>query len=138
MKFALPNPKRLAIGFGVILVGLALLFITVTTIINSTHPDKKVRDGLVILNKFDPEHSQWELKNLRDYGAPCIKLNDSLYQCHEHYPDRWYITVEGCKRYRADPPTSTCDRKYIRTMRVDLETYRTYLVGAKWHERVNT
>lgn len=129
----------LLVGAGLVLFGSVALFV------QSTHPDKKVRDGVVVEHKFDPAHDDTYWVQVYD-GQTCFTTGSGTNQtrtCTNHYhpeqrtdhiPDRWYIRVEGCKRYRADAPIEYCTKKSKRRMQVTQADYNALPIGAKWTE----
>lgn len=133
-------------------LGLATVIVSLCglgayAIVQSTHPDKKVREGRVIERKFIPAHDESYTVQVYD-GETCYPSYDSYTKsykqnCTSHYhtewrtdhiPDAWWVKVEGCKRLKAADPLETCEKMKVRRVWVDQEQYNQLNIGATWHE----
>lgn len=145
-------PSRYVILAGVVLLSAICLGAIAYSAIESTHPDKKVREGKVIQGKFVPQHEHHYMEAVY-VGQTCRTVytgsgtNQSSYQsCTPNYiyvprtetiPDAWFITIQGCKRLKADSPLEYCEKPSKRTVRVDETSYHELKVGSRWHESPN-
>lgn len=137
--------KAMGIAFGVISIALIVVGFGAAAIINSTHPDKKVREGKVIEHRFIPAHDEDYTVQVYD-GETCFNTGygtSQTKQCQSHYhtewrtdhiPDAWWIKVEGCKRLKADSPVEFCDKMNTRKVWVAQSDYNTLKIGSVWHE----
>lgn len=145
MRLPKLNLKHFLIGVSVALVGIGILGLITGAIVQSTHPDKKVRDGKVITHRFVPAHE--ETYYVQQYtGQTCINTGYGTNQTRictsnyitvpqtDHIPDAWFITVQGCKRLRAESAVEYCEKPSTRTVHVDETQFHELKIGAEWHE----
>lgn len=137
--------KQFGIAFAVVIVLITSLGLITGAIVNSTHPDKKVREGKVIEHKFIPAHDEDYTVQVYD-GETCFNTGygtSQTRQCQSHYhtewrtdhiPDAWWIRVEGCKRLKAADPLEYCEKTSKRRVWVTQSDYDTLKIGTLWRE----
>lgn len=145
-NFALVNWRIVGAAVGIILVGILIFGGITWAIVDSTHPDKKVREGRVIERRFIPAHEHHWIQTIATPHTSCSYNSSTKSQsCStsytyiyipqtDHIPDAWWVKVEGCKRLKADDPLETCEKPSVRKVWVGEITYEALQIGRQWRE----
>ncbi len=140
------NIRIVSIVVGVLLGAFILTGAITYAIVDSTHPDKKVREGKVIDRRFVPAHEYHWIQTISiphescSYNSSTKSESCSTYYTYiyvpqvDHIPDAWWVKVEGCKRLKAADPTEFCDKMSTRKISVGEITYEALKIGDQWRE----
>ena len=74
-------------------VRLCFVIVLAAILILSGCSEKRITEGEIISVEFSPEHNKITMMPITTYVGGVTKV--TLYPVIYHYPDSWYITIQG-------------------------------------------